>query len=496
VNRPNIGNNTGNAVNRPNIGNNTGNAVNRSNIGNNTGNVVNRPNIGNNTGNVINRPNIGNNTGNIVNRPNIGTNVNVGINNRPGATINTGNININNSRNINNINMTNLNRPGWATGNPSWAYRPGWAYHQGWVNGYWHGQNNNWWNNWGGVATGLALGGIGAWGIGSSIYNWGYRPYVNPYVVAAQPVVIQQAAPATVVVQQPASLAAAPPVDYSQPISSASPPPEPAVADPAIQTFDAARAAFMAGNYSEALQKTDEALKTLPNDAAMHEFRALCLFALKQYDQAAATLYAVLSAGPGWDWTTLSGLYPNVDVYTSQVRALEDYSTANPQSAQARFVLAYHYLTQGHAEAAAEELREVVKLQPADQLSAQLLAQLSASQTQTTPGATPPAAPSEGTGTPPAVTQGNLAGAWKASPAPGTTIELTLGSDSKLQWNIVTQGRTQQISGNYTFENGILTLTQSESNAMVGKVSLQDEGHFTFQAMGGGPGDPGLAFSR
>ena len=76
------------------------------------------------------------------------------------------------------------NRPGWGGGGvpPAWASRPGWGYHQGWVNGYWHGQNNmNWWNNWGGFATGLALGGIGAWGIGSSIYNWGYMPYANPY---------------------------------------------------------------------------------------------------------------------------------------------------------------------------------------------------------------------------------------------------------------------------------------------------------------------------
>ena len=31
---------------------------------------------------------------------------------------------------------------------------------------------------------------------------------------------------------------------------------------------------------------------------------------------------------------------------------------------------------------------------------------------------------------------------------------------------------------------------------MVGKVALQDEGHFKFQAMGGGPGDPGLIFSK
>jgi cell division septation protein DedD len=505
VNRPNIGNNTGNVVNRPNIGNNTGNVVNRPNIGNNTGNVVNRPNIGNNTGNVVNRPNIGNNTGNIINRQNSGN------------AINSGNVNINRTvnNNINNVNVNrvgNVGRPAWATGNPNWAYRPGWGYHQGWVNGYWHGANNNWWGSGGAFMTGMALGGIGAWGIGSSIYGWGYRPYVNPYFAASpavisQPVVVQQPVPTTVVVQQPANaaVAEAAPVDYSQPLSTSAAPPEPSVADPAMQTFDAARAAFMAGNYPDALQKTDEALKTLPSDAAINEFRALCLFALGQYDRSAGTLYAVLSAGPGWDWTTLIGLYPNVDVYTAQVHALEDYRTANRQSAPSRFVLAYHYLTQGHNDAAAEELREVVKLQPSDQLSSQLLAQLSPNQppsdtavATTAPAAAPPPAPGTATGSAPApaVAQSSLMGSWKGSPGPGTNIDLTLSPDSKFVWNVVAQGKSQPIQGTYALENDVLTLTQSENNAMVGKVALQDDSHFRFQAMGGGPGDPGLLFSK
>jgi len=396
----------------------------------------------------------------------------------------------------------NVNRPSWTNGNPNWAYRPGWSNHQSWVNGYWHGQNNsNWWNNGGAFMTGLAVGGIGAWGIGSTVYNWGYRPYVNPYFIT-QPVVIQQPVPTTVVVQQPvpvqqpAAVVEAAPIDYSQPLNTSAAPPDPTTADPAMQTFDAARAAFKAGNYAEALQQTDQVLKALPSDAAINEFRALCLFALKQYDQAAATLYAVLSAGPGWDWTTLSGLYPSVDVYTEQVRALEDYRTAQPQSASARFILAYHYLTQGHTEAAVEELKEVVKLQPGDRLSAQLVAQLSGDRTQTSPDGSAPSPAQAPAAAPAPAVQGNLVGAWKASPAMGTTIELTLGGDSKFNWNIVTQGKTQPIAGTYVFENDVLTLSQSENNAMVGKVAWQDESHFKFQAMGGGPNDPGLAFGK
>ena len=100
----------------------------------------------------------------------------------------------------------------------------------------------------------------------------------------------------------------------------------------------------------------------LPNDATLHEFRALVLFAVGKYDLAAGPLYAVLSVGPGWDWTTMAGLYPSIDVYTAQLRKLEAFVTANPSSTAGRFVLAYHYLTQGHIDAAVAQLKEVVAL--------------------------------------------------------------------------------------------------------------------------------------
>ena len=121
--------------------------------------------------------------------------------------------------------------------------------------------------------------------------------------------------------------------DYSQPIDTQAAPPPAEVADPAVAKFDAAREAFHNGDYAGALGLTDEALKVLPNDATLHEFRALVLFAVGKYDLAAGPLYAVLSVGPGWDWTTLAGLYPSIDVYTAQLRKLE---ARNSQSAQAK----------------------------------------------------------------------------------------------------------------------------------------------------------------
>ena len=57
--------------------------------------------------------------------------------------------------------------------------------------------------------------------------------------------------------------------------------------------------------------------------------------------------------GPGWDWATLIGLYPNINVYTASSAPPGLMLSANPQSSTSRFVLAYHYLTQGHIDAAA-----------------------------------------------------------------------------------------------------------------------------------------------
>ena len=272
-------------------------------------------------------------TGNYVaNRPNIGNNVN--INNR--------------TNNFVRPTHDDWNRGDWYHGdwhgnwNNSWYYRPvGW-----WTAGYW---------------AGAALSAIP--------WSWGYWPYYNPYY--AGPVVDGGAT-----------------IDYSQPIvvaqAAASPPVIQAgltAEEQATPLLDAARNAFMQGDYKTALAQVDQAIAQVPNDTVLHEFRGLALFALGRYKEAAAADYAVLSAGPGWDWTTLSALYPNVDVYTEQLRALEQYAKSHPAASEARFLLAENYLTCGYTDAAAAQLKAVVQLNPKDQLSAQLLNSISASDT-------------------------------------------------------------------------------------------------------------------
>ena len=125
----------------------------------------------------------------------------------------------------------------------------------------------------------------------------------------------------------------------------------------------------------------------MPGDPLVHEFKALVLFARGEDARAAAELHAVLAVRPGMDWTTLSGLYPDVETYTGQLRALEDRCRQDPKAAAPRFVLAYHYLVAGHKDAAVAQLKAVLALEPGDRVARRLLASLTG----------PPPAPPEPT---------------------------------------------------------------------------------------------------
>ena len=350
------------------------------------------------------------------------------------------------------------------------------AYHQGWVHGYWNGHDNAWgWRGYGGYGGwgyGAGLGwGLAAWGMGSMLYGMGYMPYDNPYYVA----------PAVGVADY----------DYSQPIDTTAAAPAASITDPAIASFDAARTAFKAGDYQDVLRQTGTALASLPDDRDIQEFRALCLFALGRYDEAAAPLYSVLSVGPGWDWTTLSGLYPDVDVYTTQLRALEAFCNANPKSSAARFVLTYEYLTEGFTDAAVGILKQVVALNPKDALSAKLLRQLDPSADKAAPasGPTPTPTPVPADTTPP---QGaSIAGTWTAHPETDTAIRLSVQAGGPFTWEVTRKGKAQQFSGTSTFGDGLLTLAQDKGPAVVGRVSWKDATHMTFPRSRRRPRRPG-----
>ena len=70
-----------------------------------------------------------------------------------------------------------------------------------------------------------------------------------------------------------------------------------------------------------------------PGDGALHEYRALVLFALGKFSEAAGVLNPVLAGGPGWDWTTMISLYPGQETYMNQLAALESYANSKHDAA-------------------------------------------------------------------------------------------------------------------------------------------------------------------
>ncbi len=352
-----------------------------------------------------------------------------------------------------------------------------------------------------------SVGAYDGWGLGSVASTSILSGYSNPYyasVAAAQPAVVQQTSAV---------------YDYSRPINVAAPAPEPDVAETNEQVFSAARNAFKSGDYNQALTLVDQVLKKTPDVPVIHEFRALVLFAMGKYDEAATVLYAVLSAGPGWNWETLVGLYPDIATYTNQIRALEAVVKGAPTDPASYFLLAYHYMVQGHNDAAAAQFEEVVKRAPEDKLSASFvkalkksdeLAKVAAAKPAQPPAAQPgqpPAAaanaatPPQGEAKeepdfqPPPPPPASLHGKWTAKPNPDLTITLTLDDDAVFTWEVDSKGQKQSITGMAGYKDDTLGLFQQEGPPLSGKVSAIGPNSFTFSAAEGDKG-PALTFTR
>jgi tetratricopeptide (TPR) repeat protein len=537
-------------VNRPITGGGSG----IGNIG--SGNIGSGNTIGSGN-NIVNRPNFGGNTINNISNISGGNRIAVGGNN---------NAFVNNRNNwgAGNWGGGNWGGGGWGGGwgGGGWGVG-GWG--GGWGAGGWGGGawNRPYYGNWyrggwgaSGFWTGFGVGalttfGLGAlgsvlsypaysysstiaypvesygvydyfptwgasnyasWGLGSVASSSLYADYTNPYYaqgVAAQP-------PQTTVAY-----------DYSQPINAAATPPDASVTTTTEQVFSEARDAFKAGDYARALAKADQVLQQTPNASVVHEFRALSLFALKRYDEAASVIYAVLTSGPGWNWSTMVGLYPDVDTYTSQLRALEAYDKSNLNSATGAFLLAYHYMVQDHPAEAASQFERVVQLQPKDQLSAsfakvlkkatepqgqpapagpaQPQAQANAGAPQGQPAPAGPAqpqahanagAPSAEEAPPPPPPPAALTGTWKANPSADVAITLTLNQDGAFTWVVDTKGDKQTLEGTAGFKDNTLALLQADGPPLVGKVTQGEANSFEFRPPNAPAQAPGLKFSR
>ena len=310
------------------------------------------------------------------------------------------------------------------------------------------------------------------------LYQYGYSLYFNPYHAGSM-----------IVGERSVDH------DYSGPINSQRTlPPTPAT-DQAVSTFNSARQAFKRDDYASALVLVDHALKLTPDDPTMHEFRALTLFALRRCDEAAEAIYAVLSVKPGWDWMTLITLYADPARYTQQLRAFEAFSTQTPRSAQAHFVLAYHYLTQEFAEAAVGQFKLATVLEPRDTLSPQLIQQIEHPAHAVT--STGLAGPAGFTGTVSTRNGGKVEGGWTARRNNDVDIAVNFEDTGRFVWKVHGAGKDRQFQGKSTAKDGTLTLVDDLSQeALFGSLNWTDGTHFVFKVIGAAPGDPGLSFSR
>ena len=249
----------------------------------------------------------------------------------------------------------------------------------------------------------------------------------------------------------------------------------------ATTVFDSAREAFKDGDYTRALELVDQSLKTTPNDATLHEFRALCLFALNRYDEAAARALCRVVGRPGLGLDDADQpLRRSRNVYAAAPGPRALLLGASPVGGgpvRAGLPL----LDPGARRSGGPAVQDTCStLQPKDQLTAQLIHQIQHTEARIRdrqqPGppsaATTPAVAASTASTQPA---GTLDGTWTAQPSPDTTITVTFVDKGHFTWKVSRKGKDQQFNGTSSYENGILTLVQEQNNnAMVGNVIWKD----------------------
>jgi tetratricopeptide (TPR) repeat protein len=348
---------------------------------------------------------------------------------------------------------------GWAgAAGPAGYWSRSWG---GWYNGYGPAWGNGRWDYlWNQYPVAMAFGAT-MWGLNAVAYGMGISDYYNPYYDTGYAYAYDQPITGDPSYEASAEAAAADPAS-----------------DPLTQTFNAARAAFAQDQFDEALRLTDEAMKQAPRDAALNEFRSLCLFAVGRYKESAAVIHAVLAAGPGWDWTTMIGLYSSPNVYTDQLRKLEAAANADTRSSETRFLLGYHYLTADHADAAVNVWRQVLEINPQDKLTADLVAMYSPK--GDVPPATTVAAP--GDLEQPAYPLEKLEGDWKATQGDGQ-FAMHLDTDS-FTWSFTQGGAPQTMAGAYSVRGNNMVMQPDSGGTMIGTITLENDNTLVFAPVG------------
>lgn len=382
-----------------------------------------------------------------------------------------------------------------------WGPRPWWGARSSysWHHGSWnYGWNNHWHHRYAYYRrpalyyppgyrvryTSFVPWGLASWTLGRLAYDTGYYHYYNPYVtapVSTHTTVIRYSEPITVIAsKQP---------EVSEEAAATA-------AEASAAALDRARTAFHAGDYLTAASAAEEAISLNPGDPVPHEFRALTLFALGRYDDAAGVLHSVLASGPGWDWETLIGNYGDPDRYTDQLRKLEDYVLAHPDSPAPHFLLGYHYLVGENLPEAHQMFDRVATLQPADSVATQLRSLLS----ESAPSSEEPELAEEQ----PAAVEADKApiaaealhGVWTAPSADGKPVTLSLTPQGTFTWNYAGAENGKVLSGEWSLDEDGLLVLKDEDVQMIGDIALNPDGSLHFLLAGSPEDDPGLTFRK
>ncbi len=392
------------------------------------------------------------------------------------------NVNIGNSVNVNIDN--NFRRSNNFAYRPNyWGARPWWGAGQchSWHHGHWgYGYSNRYYSShWyfhddNDFASGF-MWGIAVWSLGNMIYDMGYNSYRNPYPAPA----VQNTT-----------------INYSQPVSvtAAANPPGDEQAAQLAETKSAAalersRGAFKQGDYVTAMSAVDEAIGFSPGDVTLHEYRALVLFALGKYADAAGVLNPVLASGPGWGWDTMVGFYNAPSTYEDQLRKLETYVQGKPEGAEGHFLLGYHYMVANQTAKSYEQFEKTAALQPADSIARQLR-DLTRSSLPDEGGADP--APSA---KPAPIPAGQLVATWVCDRGQDGKITFVMTEAGDYTWTYTNGETPTELKGTYGLnDKGLLVLT-TDGSQMVSELTLNGD-KLKFVLIGAPDGDPGLEFAK
>jgi len=114
----------------------------------------------------------------------------------------------------------------------------------------------------------------------------------------------------------------------------------------------------------------------MPRDGKLYLLTSQALFAIGDYQGAAATIHQGVSLLEPKDWGFVVENYQNYyrgRDFVTQMEKLTEYLKQKPEAAYAHFVRGYQHGFLGNKKTAIRELTQAIELESRDQLASQLL---------------------------------------------------------------------------------------------------------------------------